>query len=626
MMLRSKITTAALLSVMSVSACLLTASKMLSDSWFERYQSIIMHNNNTLVNQIIASQQDEMEAELSSISRDRKVRKMVANGDIEQLKEEALPTFIRLSASGIIHKQQLFDTAGNVLFSQPESGQRQSKKALVSMVLKEGKVLRGIGREDGKLMIELAFPLFQRGKVIGAGIFMKEMDQAVEKIKATNKSEVSILNTEGHIELSSNAEFVSKLNLSTLKPSYQEVPIDSNFYGVTATPLFSPMQKTLGYVVDVKDQTQSITDMSQIKAISYISSAVILVVVGLFFAGYMYYSFKPVKAAVLAMEKSMKCITEGNLAEGNMSIKIDNIKNDEIGSILIGMNGMVTHLIELISQLVTMTQQLERYSNTLDQTAQASSTGIQVQIKEADGLASAITQLSASAEEISRSATLTSDEANQANDNSKESKAIINQAVDAIKTLNDKIKYSSDTIQNLKQETTKIGSVLDVIREIADQTNLLALNAAIEAARAGDQGRGFAVVSDEVRTLASRTQQSTTDINEMIERLQNGVKDAVTYMEETLTHVQYSVDTIAQSDKALETATHSISSITEMNTTIANSAKEQCIVTSEINKNIIEITKVTKDNVNEINKIKQTSDELNQIANSFSQFSSRFNI
>ena len=172
---------------------------------------------------------------------------------------------------------------------------------------------------------------------------------------------------------------------------------------------------------------------------------------------------------------------------------------------------------------------------------------------------------------------------------------VVTQTKQAIGILAEEVEKATQVIHELETESDNIGSILDVIRDIADQTNLLALNAAIEAARAGEQGRGFAVVADEVRSLASRTQDSTQQIKAMIERLQSGANNAVTVMETGRTQAQLSVQQAMQAEDSLAVITKAVGTINEMNMQIASAAEEQSSVSAEINRNIHNINQVTED-------------------------------
>jgi methyl-accepting chemotaxis protein len=202
--------------------------------------------------------------------------------------------------------------------------------------------------------------------------------------------------------------------------------------------------------------------------------------------------------------------------------------------------------------------------------------------------------MSNTVQEIARNAARAAESADQADKEALQSKQVVTQTKLAINELATEVEKATQVIHQLEAESDNIGTILDVIRDIADQTNLLALNAAIEAARAGEQGRGFAVVADEVRSLASRTQDSTQQIKTMIERLQTGANNAVAVMETGRAQAQRSVQQATQAEGSLEVITKAVGTINEMNMQIASAAEEQNSVSSEINRNIHNIGQVTE--------------------------------
>ena len=203
---------------------------------------------------------------------------------------------------------------------------------------------------------------------------------------------------------------------------------------------------------------------------------------------------------------------------------------------------------------------------------------------------------------------------------------MVNDAVGSIRQLADDIEDTSKTINALEVESKNIGTVLNVIQGIAEQTNLLALNAAIEAARAGESGRGFAVVADEVRSLAQRSQESTEEIKQIIDRLQSGARTAVDKMERGRNQANLTVEQAEQAGQALDAITNAIMSINDMNTQIASAAEEQSAVAEEINRNVVTIAEVADETAASAQQTTDTSGELAALAMELHELISEFSI
>ena len=229
---------------------------------------------------------------------------------------------------------------------------------------------------------------------------------------------------------------------------------------------------------------------------------------------------------------------------------------------------------------------------------------------ETDQVATAMNEMSSTVEEVARSAMHASDAAEQANDATSKGLGIAKETRQEISLLVEDIEKASSVISKLAEESQNIGVVLDVIKGIAEQTNLLALNAAIEAARAGEQGRGFAVVADEVRTLASKTQTSTSEIEEMISRLQSGVDRSVEVMQSSLEKGRHGETQVESTLDALTDIITAVSNINELNAHIATAAEEQSAVANEINQNITAITQVASMTTKDANDSRRTAEKI----------------
>lgn len=620
MNLRVRITCAALLGVFLVAIALGVTLHIVSTSWLDRYADSSIQSNRVLFSSIVSAQKDSMEAETQAITRDRKVRKLVASSNEGALLTEASPSFRRLSASGVLDKQQLFDVTGKLLFSLPEDRPNKVGEKLVSQVLTEGKVLRAIERDGDQLSIALAFPLLKRGKVIGAGLFLKDMDDALFKLKQFNDSELSIMDPDWQLENSTAPDFFKNLNIKPENPdlsSYIEPSFDGKNYSIVVTPIVNFSSNTVGYLVQSQDQTKKISETVYIKTAGYTIGFVILILIGIFLLWFIKLSFNPINKVVSVVDE---------VAGGNLSIKFDDAADNEIGKMMSSVAHMVQQLSNIIARLLPIANQLQTSCESLQKTAKETSDGVEVQIVENDQIAIAIEQMKSMSQEVANHSSKTAENAGRADDDTKKVQEIVNVSINSILSLNERIENSSRIITKLKVEANQIGSVLDVIRGIAEQTNLLALNAAIEAARAGEQGRGFAVVADEVRSLAGRTQQSTADINQMIQVLQSETDEAVNSMNLSTVQVQQSVEAITELGEALELVSQSISEMNKMNASIANAAEKQYLLVDDINRHVLKAVGVTNDNKRHIVATSKVSDQLNDLASELSALSAQFKI
>jgi methyl-accepting chemotaxis protein len=284
-----------------------------------------------------------------------------------------------------------------------------------------------------------------------------------------------------------------------------------------------------------------------------------------------------------AIEKATT-IVSGDLTQ---EIKVES--KDEIGDLLNAINAMRQKLLDMLSDIAETTEQLSTASEEMSTITTQTSDTIHIQRSETEQVATAMNEMTATVQDVAVNINHTANAADEANEQTRQGSQVVQRAVSQINRLADQVENSSQTINELEHHSEAINTVLDVIKGIADQTNLLALNAAIEAARAGEQGRGFAVVADEVRTLAGRTRESTDEINEMIEKLQTGSREAVKVMSQSRDEAKSAVELATQTGTALSTITEAVGKINEMSTQIASAAEEQGTVAEEINRNIVKI-------------------------------------
>ncbi len=281
------------------------------------------------------------------------------------------------------------------------------------------------------------------------------------------------------------------------------------------------------------------------------------------------------------------------IASGDLSHDLNEQRRDELGQLQRSMQRMTVSLRELIGGIGDGVTQIASAAEELSAVTEQTSAGVNSQKVETDQVATAMNEMAATVHEVARNAEEASEAAVMADQQAREGDRVVSEVIAQIERLAEEVGHSSDAMNQLKAESDKIGSVLDVIKSVAQQTNLLALNAAIEAARAGEAGRGFAVVADEVRSLAQRTQQSTEEIEELIAGLQRGTQQVTSVMDNSRSLTESSVELTRNAGVSLETITRTVSSIQSMNQQIAAAAEQQSAVAEEINRSVMNVRDVS---------------------------------
>ncbi len=321
------------------------------------------------------------------------------------------------------------------------------------------------------------------------------------------------------------------------------------------------------------------------------------------------------------LSAALQEIAEG---DGDLTRRLDESRKDELGEVAHWFNLFVGKLQHLMGDIKGSTDSLTNSAQQLSQVAEKSNSEITEQQMQTDQLATAINEMAAAVQEVAHNTQQAATAADKANQEAGNGRNIVNGNIDAMDSLASEIQKASAVIHQLQSESNEIGGVLDVIKGIAEQTNLLALNAAIEAARAGEQGRGFAVVADEVRTLASRTQESTQEIQNMIERLQSRAQEAVKVMDENQAQSQAGVENASRVNDSLQNINTAIEEISDLNTQIASAADEQSHVAEEVNRNIQQISQCTDAAVGGSEQVARASEDLTQLATQLRNLADRF--
>ena len=331
---------------------------------------------------------------------------------------------------------------------------------------------------------------------------------------------------------------------------------------------------------------------------------------------------KSILNRISSLQSSMNSIAQSN----DLTIEVDVSGGDELSEMATVFNHMLTNFRSLIVEVNHSVTTLNTATGNLAENIYNANEGVETQMQQTDLVATAVTEMVATVDEIATNTREAAHKAELTNSNAGKGKEGVEHTINQIGQLSDKLLDSENVVKELEKESVTIASVLGVIRGIAEQTNLLALNAAIEAARAGEQGRGFAVVADEVRTLASRTQDSTQEIETIIGLLQKRTQEIVTLMAQCRSQGEESAEQASSAGAMLDEITQDVALIMEMNSAIATAIQEQSTVASEVNQHVVMIRDVTEQSGDSAKQNEQMSEELSQQAQVLTTEVSRFTV
>ena len=370
--------------------------------------------------------------------------------------------------------------------------------------------------------------------------------------------------------------------------------------------------------LDIADQ-----NMTSIQSSTMDTSIIYSVLFSIFVAIVLLAIYMKTIPLLMEMKNSLANMNSGS---GDLTKRIVVKGKDEVSQIAEEFNIFVSNLQTLVSEVVNTTNHVSGTSIKMQNVSNLANQSMHTQQRDVEQVATAMNEMTATIQEVAQNASYAADAIREADTHANDGQKVVLDTINNIEGLAKEIVLANEVIRNLEENCGRVGTVLDVIREIADQTNLLALNAAIEAARAGEQGRGFAVVADEVRTLASRTQDSTQEIQGMIEQLQTGAHNAVEVMEKGEAKGQESVEFAAKAGAAFEKITQMISKVTGMNIQMASAVEEQSVVSEDINQNVVRISAGAENTTQEIEHVDSESQELASVASQLESLVTQFKI
>jgi len=405
---------------------------------------------------------------------------------------------------------------------------------------------------------------------------------------------------------SATTDFVDKITKELLLTEYINSESSDIFaVGTAAIEANYQVYDSLVPVLDTLFQARIASYAKERTIILMIVLATILVAIYLFMGFY--------KSVIMAIAKLSEATQQ--VSNGDLTMRVDCGTEDELKDIETSLNSMVQHLNKTVKSLGSNASLLASASEELSATTNQARSGAREQQSQTDQVAIAMNEMTSTVREIARNAELVAAESQTADREAQEGGVIITSTIGSITNLSDDVGEAAKVILELEKNSNDIGTVLDVIKSIAEQTNLLALNAAIEAARAGEHGRGFAVVADEVRPLASRTQQSTEQIQKMVSSLQSHTHKAVQAIDSDAKSAMKMAETTGGATLSIAKIIESVTKISDLSFQVASASEEQSSVSEEINRNIVRIADLSVASLSGSDQIALGSDELAKLAN-----------
>lgn len=580
------------------SAILLSALSIMSIWQYSQVQSQTEELLQNSLNEIVSGAKNTVDIELSSkIQLSDYTSRLIEQNKQTKFISDTLNT--QTIKEAFIIGAMTYESDGTVIENDPswdpDSSWDPRTRPWYKAAVSAGKTIMTLPYSDtetNEVVTSIASPIKQAGDLVGVAFYdvsLSKLADKINKISLFDAGYVFMVDSQGTIIFHPDTQLLGK-KMSNFLGSEQIATTMKviDYQGRSSYLNFTPIDSQdwyIGVIVDYDKVHQSLTQLR--------SSAIILTIASVLFAILaLFVVLRYLMRPLIVLNAAMHDAASG---QGDLTQRLSTNTDSEFAELATNFNAFSEKLQLLIQQVKALADKILTSTDTTSQGTASTAEALTKQFAEVEQLATAMHEMAATSTDVAGNAQGAASAAQQADRAVEDGVNIVVHTTDAITTLSTQLQQAVNVVHDLEVSTNNIESILVVINGIADQTNLLALNAAIEAARAGEYGRGFSVVADEVRTLAQRTQKSTTEISSMIEKLQSGARTAAKVMEQSNNLATDTVTKAGETTMALDNIRASILQISDMNLQIASAAEEQSLVAEEINNNTVNIKELSQE-------------------------------
>ncbi len=620
MSLRSQLTIAILIVVFLLTILLSSVGFLKLQHIEDSLAKSELNSQQVLWNKVVAIERDNMEEGSRSLTRDRATRKALKKNNKAKLSESAITTFNLLESSRILDRIKLLNKERVILFSAGiEEKQATLTSPLALSALKQGRVFGGLEQDaDGKLVNSIAFPLLMRGKTIGVGVFSIGLDHALEDFKESDGSDVFVMK-EGELLYGTDKQLFRGIfeKSNGFSDGVNHIDIGSMSFRVIRQSIVNIQGKNIGDLISVRDVTSESKASQKLNIVSVIVFvfAVFVSVAAVVFL--LRHKLMPIRGVVRDLE---------SIAEGKLSIEINNISSDEFGQLKAGLLKMVESLRPLITNIDVAANNLNESCGVINSLSHKADADLNQQKSSLSTISASMSEMSSGSHELEQFSSEAAETVNRCEVVSRKCSKYVNTADKTIQDLGGELSEAAELVNSLNDNVEGIGAIIASITGIAEQTNLLALNAAIEAARAGEQGRGFAVVADEVRALASRTQDATVEIQGMIGSLRDISQRSVEAMTDCQGQAESCIENARSAENSLDDILKNIESLNQLNHKVSEISISQAQLTSDVQTGVGNVYGTSENSADVVSQLSKSSEDLLDLSEQLKSSIGRFDL